>query len=58
MAVCCAAATSGSAARISEYYAKLEPRTPEDLDTARAALEEVIKFLKGADSVPDTAFWS
>lgn len=44
---------------VSEYYAKLEPGLPEDLDVARAALEEVIKFLPdGADSVPDSAFWS
>ena len=44
---------------ISEYYAKLDPGTPEDLDIARAALEEVIKFLPdGADSVPDNAFWT
>ncbi len=44
---------------ISEYYAKLDPGTFEDLDTARAALEEVIKFLPdGADQVPDDAFWS
>lgn len=44
---------------ISEYYAKLDPGTPEDLDIARAALEEVIKFLpNGVESVPDSAFWS
>lgn len=44
---------------ISEYYAKLHPGTPEDLDIARAALEEVIKFLPdGVESVPETAFWS
>jgi hypothetical protein len=44
---------------ISEYYAKLDPGTPDDLDIARAALEEVIKFVPpGADSVPDDAFWS
>jgi hypothetical protein len=43
---------------ISEYYAKLEPGTPDDLSIARAAVEEVIKFLEGADSVPDTAFWT
>lgn len=44
---------------ISEYYAKLDPGTPDDLDIARAALEEVIKFLPdGVDTVPDTAFWS
>jgi hypothetical protein len=43
----------------SEYYAKLDPGTAEDLDIARAALEEVIKFLPdGADSVPDKAFWT
>jgi hypothetical protein len=42
---------------ISEYYAKLDPGSPDDLDIARAALEEVIKFLPdGADSVPDNAF--
>lgn len=44
---------------IAEYHAKLDPGTPEDLDTARAALEEVIKFLPdGAEHVPDDAFWS
>jgi hypothetical protein len=44
---------------ISEYYAKLDPGTAEDLDIARAALEEVIKFLaNGADSVPGNAFWT
>ena len=44
---------------ISEYYAKLEPGTPDDLDIARAAVEEVIKFLPdGVDSVPDIAFWT
>src|SRR5688572_20520175 len=44
---------------IAEYYAKLDPGTFEDLDTARAALEEVIKFLPdGVDHVPDEAFWS
>ncbi len=42
---------------ISEYYAKLDPGTPDDLDIARAALEEVIKFLPdGVDRVPDSAF--
>lgn len=41
---------------ISEYYAKLDPGTADDLDIARAALEEVIKFLPdGADCVPDSA---
>jgi hypothetical protein len=44
---------------ISEYYAKLEPGTPDDLDIARAAVEEVIKFLRnGVEGVPDTAFWT
>ena len=44
---------------IAEYYAKLEPGTPEDLDIARAAVEEVIKFVPmGGDSVPDKAFWT
>ena len=44
---------------IAEYYAKLEPGTPDDLDIARAAVEEVIKFLPpGGDSVPDKAFWT
>ncbi len=44
---------------ISEYYAKLEPGTPDDLDIARAALEEVIKFLPdGSERVPDEAFWT
>lgn len=44
---------------ISEYYAKLDPNTTRDLDTARAALEEVLKFLPtGADVVPDSAFWT
>lgn len=44
---------------IAEYYAKLDPGTFNDLDTARAAVEEVIKFLPdGADRVPDDAFWS
>jgi hypothetical protein len=44
---------------IAEYYAKLDPGTFNDLDTARAALEEIIKFLPdGADHVPDDAFWS
>src|SRR5688572_10305696 len=42
---------------ISEYYAKLEPGTPDDHDIARTALEEVIKFLPdGAERVPDEAF--
>lgn len=44
---------------ISEQYAKLDPGTAEDLDIARAALEEVIKFLPdGAESVPESAFVS
>src|SRR5690606_37812704 len=44
---------------ITEYYAKRDPGTYKDLDTARAALEEVIKFLPdGADRVPDECFWS
>lgn len=44
---------------IAEYYAKLDPGTFNDLDTARAAIEEIIKFLPdGADHVPDDAFWS
>ena len=44
---------------ISEYYAKLAPGTRDDLAIARAAVEEVIKFLPdGVESVPDTAFWS
>jgi len=44
---------------IAEYYAKLEPGTPDDLDIARAAIEEVIKFLPdGVESVPDSAFWT
>ena len=44
---------------ISEYYAKLDPGTPDDLDIARAALEEVIKFLPdGVECVPDDAFWT
>jgi hypothetical protein len=44
---------------IAEYYAKLEPGSPDDLDIARAAMEEVIKFLPdGFDNVPDTAFWT
>ena len=42
---------------ISDSYAKLEARTPRDLDIARAALEEVIKFLPDrAYGVPDKAF--
>ena len=44
---------------VSEYYAKLDPGTRDDLDIALAALDEVIKFLPdGVDSVPDKAFWS
>ncbi len=44
---------------ISEYYAKLQPGTPDDLDIARAALEEVIKFIpSGVASVPDAGFWA
>jgi hypothetical protein len=44
---------------ISEHHAKLNPGTPDDLDIARAALEEVIKFLPdGAECVPDDMFWS
>lgn len=42
---------------VSDRYAKLEPCTPKDLDTARAALEEVINFLPdGRDSVPEEMF--
>lgn len=44
---------------IAEYYAKLEPGTYKDLETARAAMDEVLKFLPpGVDEMPDTAFWS
>lgn len=44
---------------ISDHYARLEPGTPDNLDIARAALEEVIKFLPdGAHGVPDKAFWT
>jgi hypothetical protein len=44
---------------IAEYYAKLDPGTYKDLETARAALDEVIKFLpEGAEQMPDEAFWS
>jgi hypothetical protein len=44
---------------ISEYYARLEPSTPDDIDVARAALEEVMKFMPdGVDVMPDTAFWT
>jgi hypothetical protein len=44
---------------ISDYYAKLEPGTPHSLDIARAAFEEVIKFLPdGAYGIPDKAFWT
>lgn len=44
---------------ISDSYAKLEPGTPGNLGIARAALEEVIKFLPdGAHGVPDKAFWT
>jgi hypothetical protein len=44
---------------VSQYYAKLHPGTPEDLEIALAALEEVIKFLPdGVDSVPEKGFWT
>lgn len=42
---------------VAEYYAKLNPGTQEDLDIARAAIEEVLKFAPpGAERVPDDAF--
>ncbi|MBX3192072.1 MAG: hypothetical protein KF819_34095 [Labilithrix sp.] len=44
---------------ISVQHAKTEPATRRDLDIARAALEEVIKFVPpGADRVPVEAFWT
>jgi hypothetical protein len=44
---------------VAEYYAKLDPGTYKDLDTARAAMEEVLKFLPaGVDRMPEEAFWS
>ncbi len=44
---------------MADYYAKLEPGTPDDVDIARAAIEEVLKFVPpGAERVPDDAFWS
>ena len=44
---------------ISDEHAALEPGTPRNLEVARAALEEVLKFLPdGAHGVPDKAFWT
>jgi hypothetical protein len=44
---------------VADYYAKLDPGTREDLDIARAAVEEVLKFVpEGAERVPDEAFRS
>jgi hypothetical protein len=42
---------------VADYYAKLDPGTRDDLDIARAAIEEVLKFVPvGAERVPDDAF--
>ena len=42
---------------VADYYAKLDPGTYDDLDIARAAMEEVLKFAPaGAERVPDDAF--
>ena len=44
---------------VAEDHAKREPGTYASLDIARAAMEEVIKFLPdGQEHVPDAAFWT
>lgn len=44
---------------VADYYAKLDPGTRDDLDIARAAIEEVLKFVpEGAERVPDEVFRS
>ena len=42
---------------VADYHAKRNPGTREDLDIARAAVEEVLKFAPaGAERVPDEVF--
>jgi hypothetical protein len=42
---------------VADYHAKRNPGTREDLDIARAAVEEVLKFAPaGVERVPDDAF--
>lgn len=42
---------------VADYFARLEPRTRDAFDLARAAVEEVLKLVPaGADQVPDEAF--
>jgi hypothetical protein len=42
---------------VADYCARLDPGTRDDLDVARAAVEEVLKFVpEGAERVPDEAF--
>lgn len=42
---------------IADAHARRQPGTPRDLDIARAAIEEVLKFIPaGVERVPDDAF--
>lgn len=42
---------------VADYFAKLDPGTPDDLDIACAAVEEILKFVPAGDErVPDEAF--